>query len=229
MPTKSYQNKKIPRIRLVSRQAKWTLTAQGWGVTLLCASTLIIFTITHIHPFLAVTSPLTANVLVVEGWLPDYAIEDALAEFRSGSYRQLITTGIPLERGYYLSEYKTYAELAAASLKTLGLEQEKLLAVPAPKIIKDRTYGSAVALREWLLNSDLKLEEINIFTLGVHARRSWLLFKQALAPQIKVGVIAAKTRDYDPQNWWSSSTGVRSVISETIGYVYARFVNWRAP
>ena len=211
------------RIRLIHRQEKWTLTVQGWGVTLLSIAALMIFTITHIHPFLAVTSPIVADVLVVEGWIADYALKQASAEFESGSYRQIITTGIPLERGSYLAEYKNYAELSAATLKALGLAKEKLVAIPTPDVIKDRTYASAVAIRQWLSKSNLNVKSINLYTFDVHARRSWMLFKQVLAPKIKVGVIAAETLDYDPNKWWSSSAGVRTVIDETIAYIYALF------
>lgn len=226
MPTKIYRNQRI-RIRLLHRQEKWTLTAQGWGVAFLCSVALIIFTITHVHPFLAVSSPVKADVLVVEGWLPDYALKHALTEFESGSYNKIVTTGGPLPTGSYLAKYKTFAELSAATLKSLGLEKEKLIAVPAPYIIKDRTYASAVAFRKWISNSDLKVESINLYTLDVHARRSWLIFKEVLAPKIKAGVIAVEPVDYAPNKWWSSSAGVRLVISETIAYIYARFVNLR--
>ena len=228
MPTKIRRKQKIPKIRLIHRQQKWALTAQGWGVAIACLASLLIFTLSHIHPFLAVTSPIKADVLVVEGWLPDYAIKNALLEFESGSYRQIITTGGPLERGSYLAEYKNYAEISAATLKALGLEKEKLVAVPAPDVIKSRTYASAAAFRQWLSNSDLNLESINLYTFDVHARRSWLLFKEVLNPTIKVGVIAAETRQYDPKKWWSFSAGVKSVISETSAYFYARFVNLEA-
>ncbi len=220
-----HQNKKTQKLRLIQRQEKWTLTTQGWGVAVLCIVGSIIFTVTHIHPFLAVNSPIKADVLVVEGWLPDYALKDALTEFENGSYKKVVTTGVPLPTGYYLAQYKTFAQLSAATLNALGLEQEKLTAVPAPDVIKDRTYASAVAFRQWLLNSSFKIESINLFTLDVHTRRSWLLFKQVLAPKIKVGAIAAKTLEYDPNQWWTSSEGVRSVISETIAYIYARFIS----
>ena len=224
MPSK-HQNKKIPSIRLIHRQEKWTFTAQGWGVVITFAATLIIFTITHIHPFLSVNSPIKADILVVEGWLPDYAIKQALTEFENGSYNKIVTTGGPLPTGYYLAEYKTFAELSAATLKALGLKKEKLVAVPAPKVIKDRTYTSAVTFRQWLSNSNLNIQSINLYAFDVHTRRSWLIFKKVLAPKIQVGAITAKTRDYQPDKWWSSSAGVRSVISEVIAYIYVRFVN----
>ena len=225
MPTKSRQNQKISKIRLIHRQQRWTLTAQGWGIAIAFTASLIIFAITQIHPFLAVNSPIKADVLVVEGWLPDYALKQALVKFESDSYRQIITTGTPLPTGYYLAEYKNFAELSAATLKALGLETEKLVVISTPDVVKDRTYASAAAVRQWLFSSDLKLESINLFTFDVHARRSWLSYEQALAPKIKVGVIAVESLDYDSNNWWSSSAGVRSVISETIAYIYARFAS----
>lgn len=228
MPDKYLQKQKLPKIRLIQRQEIWMLTVQGWIVAALCAAALLIFGLTHVHPFLAVTSPLDAEVLVVEGWITDYELKEALTEFENGSYRQLITTGIPLERGSYLAEYKNHAEVAAATLTKLGLEKQKLIIVPAPDAKKDRTYASAIALRQWLSKANFKLKSINLFTSDVHTRRSWLIFQQALAPKIKVGAIAAQTLSYNPQHWWSSSAGVRSVIDELVAYVYARIVSWKA-
>jgi hypothetical protein len=188
----------------------------------------MLFLLTHIQPFLAPTSPIKADILVVEGWIPDYALKNAIAEFKTGGYQKLVTTGVPVELGYYLIQYKNLAELAAATLIALGFDQDKLVAVPAPEVIRDRTVASAVALRQWIADSDLKVESINLYTFDVHARRSWLIFKQALAPEIKVGVIVVENQKYDPKQWWIYSEGVRRIISETIAYIYARFVNWRA-
>lgn len=225
MPRKIYH--KTPKIRLIHRQEIWVPTFQGWGVAVAFAAAAIIFAITHIHPFLAVTLPVKADVLVVEGWLTDYALKQALTEFKSGSYRQLVTTGVPLSTGSYLSEYGNFAELSAATLQALGLPKDKTVVVPAPDVVKDRTYASATALHQWIVNSNLRTEAINLFTFDVHARRSWLIFKQVLAPKIKTGVIAVTSQDYEPSQWWSSSEGVRRVISETIAYVYTRFINWQ--
>lgn len=222
------RQRRIPKIKLIQRQEIWMLTIQGWIVSILVSASLLIFGITNIQPFLAVTSPINADILVVEGWIPDYALKEAVNEFERGAYRLIITTGIPLERGSYLAEYKNFALLAAATLKKLGLSPEKVIAVAAPAKIKDRTYAGAVALRQWLSKTNIKLESINLYTYDVHTRRSWLLFKKALAPEVKVGAIASKTLDYEPKSWWKSSAGVRSVIDEFIAYLYARFVSWKA-
>ncbi|MDZ7958685.1 MAG: ElyC/SanA/YdcF family protein [Aulosira sp. DedQUE10] len=220
---------KLPKIRLIKRQEMWILTVQGWIIAIALITAFVFFIITHIHPFLAVTAPIkSAKILVVEGWVPDYALTEAIAEFKSGNYRKIITTGGTLEHGSHLIEYKSFADVAAATLKKLGVEPEKVVAVPAPYVIKDRSYTSAAEFSRWLANSEYRGESINLFSWDAHTRRSWLLFQKVLAPHIQVGAIAAKTQDYNPQQWWRSSQGVRTVLDEAIAYIYAQFFNWKA-
>ena len=225
------QNKKLKKtnkIQLIERKEVWVITWQGWVILIISLIVSMVLIIGNIYPFLAVNAPVKPDVLVVEGWLPDYAVESAIAEFKTGKYRKLITTGLPIGKGYYLAQYKNYAELTAASFIALGFDKNKLIAVPAPNVIKYRTTASAIALKDWLSTSDLKVKSINIYTLGAHARRSWMLFKAVLSPEIEVGVIAGKAEDYDRQLWWQSSAGFRTVIDETIAYIYATFVGWKA-
>lgn len=220
--------KKIDKVQLIRLQQKWVLTLQGWIVTIVISVILMTLILTSIHPFLAINDPVKADILVVEGWLPDYALEGAIAEFKKGNYRQLVTTGVPLNKGYYLAEYKNFAELAAATCIAMGFDRDRVIAVPAGKVIKHRTVASALALRDWLATSSLNINSINLYSLGTHARRSWLIFKEVLNPEIQVGIIAAEPEDYDPQGWWKSSEGFRTVTGEIIAYLYARFVDWKA-
>jgi hypothetical protein len=208
---------------LIKRKECWVLTRYGWILLFIIIIIMLVLTITTIHPFLSESHPVHADILVVEGWLPDYALKEAIREYQSGNYHLLVTTGEPLLKGYHLIEYKTYAEVAAATLKKLNFNEEHIVAVPSPSINKDRTYASALAIKKWLLNSRLYVKSLNIYTLGPHARRSRLLFEKALGDKITIGVIAAHDPGYSPCSWWKSSKGVRTVISEAIGYLYARF------
>ncbi|MGL4621832.1 ElyC/SanA/YdcF family protein [Chroococcidiopsis sp.] len=218
---------KLLNITLIRRQEIWLPTVWGWLFLGLLTLTLLTVSISNLPSFLAVNQPVNAEVLVIEGWLPDYAVKEALARFKRGSYRQIVTTGIPIERGCYLAEYKNYAELAAATLKTLGLESEKIVPVPTPEVRKDRTYASAIAFKQWLEKANIPIKSIDLLTLDLHARRSWLLYRQALAStNIKVGIIAMPPIDYDPKYWWRYSAGVRKTINELVAYIYARFINW---
>ncbi|MBD2595299.1 YdcF family protein [Nostoc spongiaeforme FACHB-130] len=213
---------------LIKRQEIWTLTAQGWALCLAVLASNLFFIIRNLHSFLAVTAPIkSADTLVIDGWICDYALEQAAGEFKSGSYRQIITIGSKVEQGFYLAEYQNFAEIAALTLAKLGVPPDKLIIVPTPSAAKDRTNASAAALLQYISEKNLPIESINLLTIDAHGRRSWLIFRNIFAPKIQVGIISAKTKNYDPQKWWSSSEGVRVVISEAIAYVYAKLVSWK--
>ena len=218
----SNQNLSMASLGLVKRKNCRVLTIRGWIVLFIVATAILLIAIPAVHPFLAVDHPVHGEILIVEGWLPDYAMEEAMREFKAQRYNLLVTTGGPLMGGSHLSEYKTYAELGAATLKKLGFDEKLIVAVPAQSVIEDRTYASAVALKNWLLDSRSAVKSLNVYSFGPHARRTWLLFDKVLGDKIAVGVIAAEDRSYDPRKWWTSSNGARSVIDEMIAYCYAR-------
>ena len=143
-----------------------------------------------IGPFLAVTDSVPGGVLVVEGWEPDYMLEKAIAEFKQGHYTKLFVTGLPLQQGAPLSEYKNYAYIGAATLVKLGLSTNDVQAVPTGATRRDRTYATALSLKHWLRDHDLAPTKVNLMTGGPHARRSRLMFEKALGKGVTVGVIA---------------------------------------
>ena len=215
----------MTNLGLVEKRECRTLTWRGRGLVLLGMIALAIFGILSISPFLAVTAPVQDELLVVEGWIPDYALEQAITQFHHHPYRLLVTTGGALQEGSRLVTYRTNAELAAAILKQAGFDARLLTAVPSPPgLTKDRTYGSAVALRNWLRNAYPELKQLDVLTLGTHSRRTRLLFQKALGDSIRVGIIAVQDRDFDPDRWWMSSSGFRTVLDEGIAYFYARFL-----
>lgn len=177
-----------------------------------------------IYPFLAPNAPLPAKVLVVEGWGSDGMLQAAIAEYHRNHYDKVYVTGVPIERGAPFFEQHTYAELAAALLVKFGLDSNVVQAVPAPHVVRDRTYSSALALKHWFQDHQLAPASINLFTVGPHARRSRMLFQRALGKDIQVGVFALEEDDFDPKHWWRTSEGVRTVIGETLAYGYARFL-----
>lgn len=183
---------------------------------------LVVFSIRGVYSFLAINDPVENGVFVVEGWLPDYALQETVTEFKKNHQSRIFVTGGPLDSGAPLSEYKTFAELGAATLVHLGLNADVVQAVPAPRVRLDRTYASAVALKNWLGSHRLAETSFNLISLGPHARRSRLLFEKALGKDYKIGTIAIENQDYDAKRWWASSAGVRTIIDEIIAYTYAR-------
>ena len=209
---------------LLRRRSCWLPTVRGVLLLLILFAFLLIFGFRNIQAFLAVNDPAPEGILVVEGWSPDYALETAKLEEQGNPYHLLYVVGGPLEQGAPLSQYPTYADLGAAILLRMGMSQDTVQAVPSGYVYKDRTYAEAVALSIWLRQHGLSPKEINLISLGAHARRSRLLFEKAFGKSTRVGIIAVEDRNYDPAHWWKTSEGVRSVISETIAYGYARFL-----
>lgn len=176
------------------------------------------------YPFLAVTAPVSGEILAVEGWIPDYALREALYAFRARPYRMLVVMGGPLPPGMPYSFHGTYARLAAVGLRELGLPDDSLAEVPSPDVVKDRTYAEALALKEWLRTNGRTNAAVDVFSFSTHARRSRLLYALALGPETPVGVYAPRDKQYDAAHWWRSSNGVRRVTDEWIAWLYAKLL-----
>jgi hypothetical protein len=111
---------------------------------------------------------------------------------------------------------------AVGSLVAAGVPGAAIVEAMGAPVHQDRTYHSAVNVRRWLESQGITSSSVDVITLGPHARRSRLLFEAALGPDVTVGVYAVPDPRYDLAHWWRSSEGVRSVLGETIAYVYAR-------
>jgi hypothetical protein len=176
----------------------------------------------NVYDFLSPHDPMPGGLLVMEGWVPDYVLRNAIEELQQHPYKGIVVTGEPVEKGTPRSDYSDYATLTVATLERMGVDRAILHTAPWPAVKRDRTYASAVALRTWLREHDFEREPINLMCLGPHSRRSRLLYERTLGTRI--GVIAVEERAYDPARWWSTSAGFRGVVGEILAYLYARFV-----
>jgi uncharacterized SAM-binding protein YcdF (DUF218 family) len=209
----------------ITLRERWGLSWRGWSLVAVVILFAAFSFLWRVYPFLAATHRVDTNVLVVEGWIHDYAIRAAVEEFRRNSYQRVLTTGGPVEgKGGYINDYNTSASVGAELLKSCGLPNESLEMVPSRVMDRDRTYGSAVALRNWFSEHHMAVRGINVVTEDVHARRTRLLFGKALGDDVSVGVIAVPNPDYDSKHWWRYSAGVKDVVSEVAAYVYARLL-----
>lgn len=210
---------------MFTRKPRWSLSLKGWLLLFGVGGLTAWLFIANIYGFLAVTKPVSADVLVVEGWVHDYAIRAAVKEFRAGKYQGVFATGGPVAgTGDYTSDFKTSAHVGAGLLLASGLPQESLVMVPSRIHNRDRTYGAALALKEYFRQQSMDVKSFNIVTENVHARRTRMLYQEAFGPSVGVGIIAASNPDYNPARWWSCSPGVRDVIGETIAYLYAKLL-----
>jgi len=195
------------------------------GLTALTALLVFAFTI---QDFLAVNLPVVGNILVVEGWIWDSsAMREATEEFSRGQYEYLVTVGGPIEGDKGPTNQRNLAELAARRLRELGVAEASIIVLNVPDVTFHRTYASAFTLKNWINDSKIEVTGVNVFTLGAHARKSLVLFKRALGPGTKVGVISGTDTEYDPTHWWLSARGIYVILRKTVGYLYA--IVWPLP
>ena len=206
--------------RLVRRRSVPVPTAFGLLVVL-AAGALGLFALRGALPgYLAASAPEGRGLLVVEGWISREALRRAAERFRSGGYEHVVVTGGPLDGPECGGDGPTYADRAAAELRRLGIEEPALVVVPAPPSAQNRTYRSAVSVRQWLQRTGRRIESVDVFSQGPHARRSRALYRLALGEGIRVGALSAPP-SYDIARWWRNSAGMKEVLSEALGYAWA--------
>jgi hypothetical protein len=206
---------------LIRRKEAWVLTWRAWLLlTISLAGTGFLF-MRGAYAFLAVHQPNDSGVLVIEGWVPRYALTGYVA--RCSNYTMIYTIGGPTRTDRHSNdESDTYASVAQARLVRSGVPVGKVRGVPCWTVQRDRTYASAVALREWCASNHVEMAGFNVVTLGPHARRSRLMFERAFKDRVQVGVVALTNEDYDADHWWRYSEGVKETLSEGVAYLYAR-------
>jgi len=211
---------------LVKRKETWTLTARGWFTLLGVACLLALVFVWRVYPFLAPTHRVDSEYLVVEGWIPDYALVESINEFKSKPYRRLFTVGCEMTSLVNIDPGDNHADYAMSRLKWLGMSPELMQPVVAHTKYRNRTYESALALRRWIEEKQLPITNFNVVTIGPHARRSQLLFEKAFQGQAKIGTIAVPDQEYDSGRWWKYSEGVKEILSEGASYLYVRLFFW---
>ena len=188
----------------------------------------LVWFVLAIHDFLAISDPVQANVLVVESWVRESAaMQEVADEFNRGKYDVVLTASLlPGAQGSGPMQ-ENNATHAAEQLRKLGVDAHVIKVLTVPNLDRHRTYTSALAVKHWLVNSQVHAIGINVYTIGAHARKSQVLFRRAFDRSIPIGVIAGTETGYSPERWWLSMRGIYTVLRKTVGYLYAKW--WPLP
>ena len=174
-----------------------------------------------IYPFLAPNQPPHRGWMIMEGWIVDTALKEAIVLYKEGDYTGIYTTGVPLDTGNPLLSFHTYAEMTTARLVALGIAPEEIRTVSADYSQRDRTFQAALALHEALCADGITEGDLHLISVGPHARRSHLLFRTALGDSFSIGISALPDSSYPSDQWYQYSEGARAVLTESIAYLYA--------
>ena len=216
-------------MKFFTRRTVWAPTFLGFSLLAGLLALPGIWWFAYGESFLALTRRLpNARVLVVEGWIGPDGIRAAKDEFASGHYDLIVTSGgnpDPASKDNWQREGWSYAEGAQKQLIRLGLPADKIVSAPPSLTEARRTYRAALHVKETLDALGAEPKEINVFTFGAHARRSWLVFSKACGPEIKVGVIGWEPPYYSSVPWWRSSERSIELLVQTVGYFFEFLFN----
>jgi hypothetical protein len=119
-----------------------------------------------------------------------------------------------------INDNKSNAVLAKNWLSSKGIDSALIIAVPGGKARINRTLTSALAVRDWLKQADIKINGINIISLGTHSRRTWMTYKRILNEKYEIGIISIPDRIYSH----SKEIKVLNTIRETLDIIYYWFL-----
>lgn len=181
---------------------------------------LLILFVRSTYSFLSPQIKPASKTLVIEGWIPETGLKNALEFFENNNYEHMIITGVPITQWTYSSPFSNMADASAGSLKQMFFRDTIYRAIIPSTIYRDRTYGTAISLKMqfpiWGISSDT----FDLYSMGAHARRSYLMFSKAF-PNARIGMITDTDPSFDHKKWWTSSRGFRTVSGEFISFVYS--------
>jgi hypothetical protein len=184
-----------------------------------------------IYTFLAVSTPVSQGVLMVEAWIPEGALQAVPAAYRAGKYSKMVVVGFQDASG----SRDSATDVAISRLRTMGCDPNSIVGVTVPLEafrasfsprlnleVSRRTVAGAEAVRNWLRSSGTSVCCLDVLTVGVHSRKSWILARHVLGETYRVGVIAAPEPGFDPAHWLTSRRGLYIVSRNVAGYMFAK-------
>jgi hypothetical protein len=115
-----------------------------------------------------------------------------------------------------LTGFNSNAESARSRLLYMGIDSSRIIATFGEKVKINRTLTSALAFRNWLSTTKIEVTGINIFSMGTHARRTWMTYNKILNEKYQIGIISVP--DYLHSH--SREIKVLKTLRETIGILY---------
>ena len=128
------------KLRFWQRKRVWWPTWQGWLLGTGLGFLIFALGIQSIESFLSVDDPVSAKVLVVEGWVDPDGLPEAVAEYRRGDYEYMVAVGSIPNHGWLRRKGISFAEIAAEELRNLGVPIPNILTASRGIIRRHRTF-----------------------------------------------------------------------------------------
>lgn len=168
--------------------------------------------------FLTVNDSLErADVIVVLSGAVIWRAQKGVALFKAGYADKILLTG-GYANDYFLhlmGERMTEAEMTGRLVARLGVPPSAIV------IIKGGTgtWEEAEYIRQYVRDDHVR--KVILVTSHSHSRRARWVFRKVLHPEgVKVMVVEADHGRYTPADWWRTESGLVTVFSEYVKWVY---------
>lgn len=199
-------------------------TVFGWALLLLVACAPAVWWWFCAESFLAVTDESSGGILVVESWIGNQGIRSAARDFSSGQFDVVVMTG-GLSSSRWNDHPISLAAMAAYAAVNAAVPRDQIIVANADETDSQRTYAMAFATKRELASRGLQPNAITVFTMGVHARRSRLVFSKVFGPSVSVGVVAWRPPEFYQGPWWRSTERAENLLKESIAFPFELLFN----
>lgn len=207
-------------MKLIRQKTVWLPTWQGWTLLFVIVAGLLVTSFLNVHPFLAVTHRVEADVLIIEAWMPKTVTQEAIKEFTKGQYAFLVVMEMTDNDDPKLKQDTALKTSMAKYFVSHDIPSDRIIECFAPATNDRRSLTMANAVRNTLNRRGITARGFNVFAPGAHARKTWLVYRRALSAIAPVGIVSIPTDDYDPARWWETTNGTNWVIVNGIGWFY---------
>ena len=118
------------------------------------------------------------------------------------------------------NDYDSHQQILRNELVANGIDSAKVVAIALDNRQFNRTLATALAVRDWIKENNTNINGVNIASMGIHSRRTWLTYKTVLDTNCEVGNISLPDyRDSD-----SGKSKFLRTLTETLDYIYYNII-----
>jgi hypothetical protein len=94
-----------------------------------------------------------------------------------------------------VNDYLTLPQVVRNKLIAQGIDSSRIIAITARETAFNRTLASSLAVRKWIRSGKTHFKGVNIISLGIHSRRTYLTYRRILGHSLRVGIISLPEPD----------------------------------
>jgi hypothetical protein len=119
-----------------------------------------------------------------------------------------------------VNDYQSHPQIIRNKLIAGGIDSSSVVAITGKRTGINRTLVSALAVRKWLRSTKPDVTGINVVSMGIHSRRTWLTYRKVLGKSSRTGIISLPGHATSE----NENSEVPGTLGETLDLVYYHII-----